>query len=1191
MRQANPNDESLVHRDDLIDDRALAKEDEDEFGLRDVVAEIAALCLSVKTPAAVALYGSWGSGKSSLANLLAQRFDRGARVAFARFDAFKYAELPLRRHFLSQVAAEFGINGKFKDELYEAQKSARFRREGWKTLLAVVAAAGGLILVLAALAAAIAAAIAAASRGHFLSHFADALQTSLPGVVLATPIVAVVIGLVAKYVTPETTTNAPSSDEQFEQLFRELVERIKNKTKCERIVIFIDELDRCSAKEVVSTLETLRTFLDVPPCILIVAADQQALERALTEAARQETPFNTANPYYSAGSAYLDKIFQYQLPLPPMLSQTLSRFALKLIERRGGVWARVKNRAELVSVLVPTHVHSPRRVKALLNSFALLFRLALKRAGEKAIDENIEERVAELAKLVCLKTEFPLFAEDLQLDHRLPDLVLRLSKSALTDEERRQEFPGLTDEALARAGAFAKGKRAVAEVIAQQPEATATSTAGASGDDRAKEVEESHAKQLLHYLEKTRKIKSPGKDLIYLESSGAAFGLLAEVAEQVELAAIDGRADEVAELFGDLDPDDQEKAYRLLAHLVIEQPGIEAQNVVGALFRSLSYRKGDLDPVLDDLLNALVTYSGGYELEADDLQGALKLALASEADVAQEMKDTVLAREEATTDDELGLFILTHAPELSGQAESVGEVFAALLKRQQGTEVADAVSALGETEVGGLVDALDAEDDETAQGLGQFVEAAHKQQREAIAIKGLTRLAGSESAVAGDTARELVGGFSPISDPSLAAAILLRAKARPVPEWPTWLSAIDTDTGKSCEPLADDFDEYVRLLWQARFAPAPPYGSADEQQFSATAKELGRLRPDEEREPFDLLAGTTVNADAEFPTREQAHAALWELTDANVLGAEDVAALILEDLGRTLGSPASAYGAAGRDAFVLKQMVRPLQEVSDSDVARAFAQSAEDSSWSQDFFLEVARTRAACVLKRLEPATARAVKQQTLTALVDNASPDTDAALAEWLDCFRPEPVQMYRALRSRFVSGAKLAEPLRGSVRQLASSWSPEEKTALLQRVSPDYLAESVVDTVLADLELAGADPDGATTALVDAYASAGNNDEREQVMKLWQVVQPVDDRALTKLISRIYIPLVREGKGAAKIALRFFGLVSSPPTENAKERIKRELNKAAQGDEGLKMQVTNRLEGAGWIEKRSLFKRLKGS
>jgi hypothetical protein len=456
-----------VRADDLIDDRALAQEDEDAFRLRDVVDEVTALCVSVKTPAPVALYGSWGSGKSSMANLLEQRFSNDSRVAFARFDAFKYAELPLRRHFLSQIALRFDINGKFKDALYEASKSARFRREGWKTLALVLAAAGVAILFLAGVGAAIAAAVGAASTGHFLSHFADDLRTSLPGVVLATPIVAIVIGLVSKYVTPETTTNAPSSDEQFEQLFKELVERIKNKTKCERIVIFIDELDRCSAREVVNTLETLRTFLDVPPCILIVAADQQALERALTDAARQETPFNTTNPYYSAGSAYLDKIFQYQLPLPPMLAQTLSRFALKLIEERRGVWTRVGNRPELVSVLIPTHVHSPRRVKALLNSFALLFRLALTRSSEKAIDENVEDRVAELAKLVCLRTEFPLFADDLQLDHRLPDLVLRLSQGELNEEERRKDFPGLSDEALTRAGEYAQRKLAVDEVIAQ----------------------------------------------------------------------------------------------------------------------------------------------------------------------------------------------------------------------------------------------------------------------------------------------------------------------------------------------------------------------------------------------------------------------------------------------------------------------------------------------------------------------------------------------------------------------------------------------------------------------------------------------------------------------------------------------------------------------------------------------------
>ncbi len=88
----------------------------------------------------------------------------------------------------------------------------------------------------------------------------------------------------------------------------------------QRLVVFIDELDRCAPSEVASTLESLRTFLGVEGCIFIVAADQQVLEHALTRHLRQATPPDLANPYYSAGSAYLDKIFQYQLSFPPIRS-------------------------------------------------------------------------------------------------------------------------------------------------------------------------------------------------------------------------------------------------------------------------------------------------------------------------------------------------------------------------------------------------------------------------------------------------------------------------------------------------------------------------------------------------------------------------------------------------------------------------------------------------------------------------------------------------------------------------------------------------------------------------------------------------------------------------------------------------------------------------------------------------------
>jgi KAP family P-loop domain len=134
--------------------------------------------------------------------------------------------------------------------------------------------------------------------------------------------------------------------------------------------VFVDELDRCSPMEVASTLETIKTFLEVERCVFIVAADHQVLEQALRKKARQQTPTDPTNPYYSAGSSYLDKIFQYQYQLPPLKPRRLTDFALELVRDRGGVWQRVENLPEAVSVLIPTHVTSPRRVKVLLNSFA-----------------------------------------------------------------------------------------------------------------------------------------------------------------------------------------------------------------------------------------------------------------------------------------------------------------------------------------------------------------------------------------------------------------------------------------------------------------------------------------------------------------------------------------------------------------------------------------------------------------------------------------------------------------------------------------------------------------------------------------------------------------------------------------------------------------------------------------------------
>src|SRR5947209_7919393 len=106
---------------ELIDDRALDSREDDEFRLSDIVDELLGICRQAPTPATIALYASWGSGKSSLGRILKGEFEDDPKVAYAQFNALKYAEkTPLQRHFLSQVAAAIDISDpKYSRDLYK----------------------------------------------------------------------------------------------------------------------------------------------------------------------------------------------------------------------------------------------------------------------------------------------------------------------------------------------------------------------------------------------------------------------------------------------------------------------------------------------------------------------------------------------------------------------------------------------------------------------------------------------------------------------------------------------------------------------------------------------------------------------------------------------------------------------------------------------------------------------------------------------------------------------------------------------------------------------------------------------------------------------------------------------------------------------------------------------------------------
>lgn len=627
-----------LHDSDLLQDREVMELQDDQLAHRDIADQLEQVVTTVPTPTNIALYGPWGSGKSGIANLLASRLGHRTGIAFVRFDAFKYAENPLRRNFISAVATELGIKDMaFHEDLYTGTSSAHFslNGKGARRLILVYLCMFALVCVTALFVPLLVAAFFAdgAVLTQFLGRVPDALKLGITPAALLTALVV----LVNRLFTMERKTDAVNSDEQFEKLFINLVERSKTR----RLVIFVDELDRCAPSNVVAALDALRTFLGVRGCVFVVAADQQVLEEALTKASEQATPADARNPYYSSGSGYLDKVFQYQVSVPPLLSQRVSHFAAELVRGRPGVWAQVDIDV-VISILVPSHVTSPRRVKALLNTFVLHFRLAQQRRAAGLLDCDLQARADEMARLACLRVEFPLFARDLLLDHALPDYVL-----ALRDNGQADLGPHVTNDVREIALRYALTQAPVDRLLADTPVIADAESAGPSieaGAGPSGLVQGRHGQQLLDYLERTRSVRPPGRDLLYLQNSGSVFGLPSALAETVEQHAQNGALGQLRTAIEPLSRADRQSVLALLTQQARTEIGVAAANVASAVLCLYADAGTDLRTGADAAVEALapVLAKDPDILRTEVLLGAWHLALASNRPAARKLRTAVL---------------------------------------------------------------------------------------------------------------------------------------------------------------------------------------------------------------------------------------------------------------------------------------------------------------------------------------------------------------------------------------------------------------------------------------------------------------------------------------------------------------------------------------------------------------------
>jgi hypothetical protein len=1203
---------------ELIDDEALTRAGDDAFRLGDFVDELVALCERASAPVNVALFGAWGSGKSSLANLLEQRFRQGksGAVVFARFDAFKYAGIALRRHLLSQLAESLGADGKkYGEDLYKSRNTNSYempRRDAFlrfvRLLLVALVAVGA---VLAGAAAIVGLASDTGAHGAFGPAFRQTLKAGVPSLLFASGLVGTLLLIAGKTFTVESTQAPPSTDEQFGRLFAALVDEVVKEKRCERIVVFVDELDRCSPGQVVAVLETIKTFLHIAPCVFVVAADKQAIEQAIGEQARQATPTDSVNPYYSAGGAYLDKIFQHQLALPPLMPRTLSQFALRLIQDRPGAWQSIENKPELVTVLVPEHARSPRRVKVLLNAFLLAYRLALARAADGALDPKVATRASELAKLVCLQTEFPLFAAELRVDTQMAAATLALHETpGQTLEEL--ELVGFGADSYRRALAYAEGRLPSDTVIAkdsarppgearpeeedehsgagdpEHPELAATH----AEDEGVESIVESQSRQLGAYLARTRKIPGPSRDLVMLESSGAAFGLPAELAERLDRAARNGLARSAVAAVAELVPEERPRALLLLCALAKDSIGLEKDNACRCLFAALVTIEEGLDSVVDEVLAALQTASD-YQLTESDLPGALEVALLRRGPAALDLRRQVLSRDETRENEDLGVLILSRASELGRRERgALGPVLAARLLGSEPGTVFAAIADVSDGELlemlagelAGMLETLGAlEPDEAAERAAAILKAA-LQTRIGVALPLLRVLLGLDSREARSAVEPLLGDLAPIDDEETISEVLAAARHRNLASWKTWLGVLDAGTVRSLGGAPTSLAQLTAKVLTDRFhgeRPAKPDDAS-----AAIGLLVGLTAGHTPVDPAPVKAAFEEGAQAAAldpeasAERQRQYELLAELAVSGLLADTDTAELIIDDLARTIQTPLALDESTQRlPARMLAGANLALAHADASESAQ-LVEAVQASGWLSGPTANAIVLQACSRQARLGVDVEVPLNTDDLREIALQARPGQDA-LASWISAFEPTPQMVYDVLHGTSAARRPATE-LSKALGTVAKKWSKPQREAFDGLIAEGFFNEQTGLGLIAPTRSA-APPEQFTVRLLSQLAKrAANNKRRTDVMALWVEFAPQSALARRTLISEIYEPLLSaNNKGSVKIALDRFELVADPPSKAVRNKVRGKLKRAVKSDRPLRHRAEQLMVQAGWVHR----------
>lgn len=183
----------------------------------------------------------------------------------------------------------------------------------------------------------------------------------------------------------------------LEELIDSIVVKGKGKRKVDRIVFFIDDLDRVKPVKALELLEVLKNFLDIENCVFVLAVDYEVVQMGMEQKYGVDLQ-------KKSGKSFFDKIIQLPFMMPST-SYNLANYIKNLLSV-AGIPVNDDNEAQFYDEITTLTVgRNPRSVKRVVNYAKLIRIIRNERTGTSTKDSILQRKI--IYSLVCMQIAWP----------------------------------------------------------------------------------------------------------------------------------------------------------------------------------------------------------------------------------------------------------------------------------------------------------------------------------------------------------------------------------------------------------------------------------------------------------------------------------------------------------------------------------------------------------------------------------------------------------------------------------------------------------------------------------------------------------------------------------------------------------------------------------------------------------------